>query len=214
MSVSDMWKACAVQQALLIILNLAVISLGRAPWLILGALALLAGAYFSFRRGMGFGHEACALLDSVRSVQAHEGPGRDQLDDKLLRRTWSRDRGLRGVLASALVPYAASCFYMAAAIVPLRRVLVPARVAALFLAMPFWPLVGYWFESMDQMHPAIIAMLMISPFVLPLCMFAGYMQGPKLWQKSERAMAQGRRRAKARSRVGQRRAPKPPKPEI
>jgi len=209
-----MWKASALQLLLMILLDLALISLGRVPWLVLGTLALLAGVYFSFRRGMGFGHEACALMDSVKSVQSHGGPGSDQLDEKLLRRTWSRDRGVRGVLASALVPYAASCLYMMAALVPLRRALVPARVVALFLAMPFWPVVGYWFESMDQMHPAIIALLMISPFVLPLCMFAGYMQGPKLWQKSERAMAQGRRRAKARSRVGQKRVPKPPKPEI
>ena len=214
MSVSDMWKACAVQLLLMILLDLALISLGGVAWLVLGALALLAGAYFSFRRGMGFGHEACALLDSVQSVQAHGGPGRDQLDAKLLSRTWSRERGIRGVLAAALIPYAASCLYMAAALVPLKPVLMPARVAALLLAMPYWPVVGYWFESMDQLHPAIIALLMISPFVLPLCMFAGYMQGPKLWQKSERAMAQGRRRAKARSRVGKKRVPKPPKPEI
>ena len=110
----------ALQLLLMILLDLALISLGRVPWLVLGTLALLAGVYFSFRRGMGFGHEACALMDSVKSVQSHGGPGSDQLDEKLLRRTWSRDRGVRGVLASALVPYAASCLYMMAALVPLR----------------------------------------------------------------------------------------------
>ena len=82
------------------------------------------------------------------------------------------------------------------------------------LALPFWPLVAHWFETYDSLAPALVAVFLISPFVLPLCMFAGYMQGPKLWQKSERAMAQGRRRAKARSRVVKKRAPKVRGPEI
>ena len=73
-----------------------------------------------------------------------------------------------------------------------------------------------YFRLLSALVPmAVAAVLMISPFVLPLCTFAGYMQGPKLWAKSEEAMAQGRRRARAKSRVAQKkRAPRVRKPEI
>ena len=56
---------------------------------------------------------------------------------------------------------------------------------------------------------------MISPFILPLFQFWGYMQGPKLWKKTEQAMADGRRRAKARSRIVKKnKLPRTMKPEI
>ena len=62
--------------------------------------------------------------------------------------------------------------------------------------------------------PAIVAMLMISPFILPGCTCLGYLQGPRLWARTEDAMKQGRRRAKARARVGKKMVPRQQKPEI
>ena len=81
------------------------------------------------------------------------------------------------------------------------------------------------FKAMDEALKARIlrvtadalgsaALLLITPFLLPLCVFCGYMQGPRLWARTEDAMKQGRRRAKARARVGKKTASKAEKPEI
>ena len=214
MSIKDMWKTNALRLVLMIVVNLALMSVGSLPWMVLGLLVLLAGMYFAFRQGMGFGHEACGILDSVRRIQASEGPGRDQLDDKVLARAWSPECGLKGVLVSALIPYVTGCIYIVAALLNLNAVLIPARVIALILALPFWPILIHWYETFDQLRPAIAVLLMVSPFVLPACFYAGYMQGPRLWKRSEQAMAQGLRRAKAKSRIVRKRTPKPQKPEI
>lgn len=214
MSIMEMWKSSVLRTAVLIVLNLAMMSAGRLAWVVLGLILLLGGIYLAYRQGTYFGHEACALLDNVRRVESNsEHPGQ-QFDKKVLSRTWSKGRGIAGVLASALVPYLASCIYLAAAILNIRPLEMPSRLVALVLAMPFWPVLAYWFESFDQLHPAIVAVLMLSPFVLPLSIFAGYMQGPRLWARSEKAMAQGLRRAKAKSRVAKKRPPKAAKPEI
>ena len=69
MSIMDMWKANAVTLVMLIVLNLALFTLGNLPWTVLG-LILLAGAMFlSFRQGMGFGHEACSILQTVEKAK-------------------------------------------------------------------------------------------------------------------------------------------------
>ena len=44
--------------------------------------------------------------------------------------------------------------------------------------------------------------------------FLGYLQGPKLWARTEEAMKQGRRRAKANARMRKKWVPQPKKPEI
>ena len=214
MSIMEMWKSNALRTTVLIVLNMALASLGRLPWTVLGLILLLGSMYLAFRQGMAFGHEACALLDNVRRVEASSDHPGEQFDKKVLSRTWSKGRGIAGVLASALVPYIAACVYLACALLNVEAAVLPARLVALLLAMPFWPVLAFWFDTFDQLHPAIIALLMISPFVLPLCIFAGYMQGPRLWARSEKAMAQGLRRAKAKSRVTKKRVPKAAKPEI
>ena len=89
-----------------------------------------------------------------------------------------------------------------------------ARVAAWILSVPYWPFIMHWHESFVELTPMIGAMLLITPFVLPLCTFLGYLQGPKLWARTEEAMKQGRRRAKANARVGKKWVPQPKKPEI
>ncbi len=214
MSVKDMWKTNALRHVLLIVVNLALMTVGNLPWMVLGLLVLLAGMYLAFRQGMGAGHEACGILDSVRRIQASEGPGKDQLDGKVLARAWSAERGLKGMLVSALIPYVAGCFYIVAALLKLSAVVVPARVVSLIFALPFWPVLINWYETFEVLRPAIAVLLMVSPFVLPLCFYTGYMQGPRLWKRSEQAMAQGLRRAKAKSRIVRKRVPKPQKPEI
>jgi hypothetical protein len=50
--------------------------------------------------------------------------------------------------------------------------------------------------------------------VLPAATCAGYLQGPKLWKKTEEAMAKGKRRAKARSRIVKKNKPRVQKPQI
>ena len=61
----------------------------------------------------------------------------------------------------------------------------------------------------------IILVLMVGPFVIPTCQFLGYLQGPKMWEKTEQAMAEGKRRAKARSRIARKKKlPKSMRPEI
>lgn len=214
MSVWEMWRGNAFALFILIIVDLGLISIGGLAWIVLGILALLVGGFFAFRRGMAFGHEACSILETVRRAEDPESPAHGQLDEKVLRRVYSPWRGLRGTLLSALIPYLASCVYMLSLLLNWSGLIIHARTASLILALPYWPLLQSWYESFDQLTPAIAAMLMISPFVLPLCCCAGYLQGPKLWAKSETAMAQGKRRAKAKSRVVRKRVPKAQKPEI
>lgn len=214
MSVWEMWRSNAVALLILIILDLALISIGGLAWIVLGILVLLASGWLAVRRGMAFGHEACSILETVRRAEDPESPAHGQLDAKVLRRAWSRWRGLKGMLLSALVPYLASCLYIVAALLNLEKLVLPLRAAAMILAMPFWPILQPFYETFEQLTPAVAAMLMISPFVLPLCCYAGYLQGPKLWAKSEAAMAQGKRRAKAKSRVVRKRQPRAQKPEI
>lgn len=214
MSVSEMWRSHAVSLIILIVLDMALITLGGMAWIVLGNLALLGSLAVAVRRGMAFGHEACGILETVRHAEDPESPAYGQLDKKITRRAFSTWRGVQGTLLSALVPYVASCVYIIVVLVDAKALILPTRALALFLAMPFWPVLSYWYPSFEVLTPAVAAMLMISPFVLPLCCLAGYLQGPKLWAKSEAAMAQGKRRAKAKSRVVRKRPPRVQKPQI
>ena len=215
MTIGEMWRANAVSLLLLIVINLALFALGMTPWMVLGLICLAGGLFLSFRRGMGFGHEACAILSTVWRAEDPQSPTHGQLDPKIIRRAWSRSTGIRGMLASALIPYVAGCAYIAAMLLGIQPLILPMRLLSWVLALPFWPTVILWNETFDRLTPTIIAVLMISPFVLPLCAFAGYLQGPKLWAKSEKAMAEGKRRAKAKSRVvRKKRIPRSQRPEI
>ena len=76
-------------------------------------------------------------------------------------------------------------------------------------------IIAAWHETYEFLTTDVILVLMISPFILPLVQFAGYMQGPKLWKKTEQAMVDGRRRAKARSRIVKKnKLPRSMRPEI
>jgi len=215
MSIRDMWKANAGTLLLLVVVNLAVFTLGNTPWIALGLLCLAGAMFYSFRLGMGFGHQACALRDTVARASDPSSPAYGQLDERVVARAWSAGRGLRGVLACALVPYLAGCLYIVLSLLRVSPADQVLRIVSWVLAAPFWPVMLPFSQTFDHLTGWVAAVLMVSPFVLPLCIFAGYMQGPKLWAKSEKAMADGRRRARARSRVNRpKRQPRPQRPEI
>ena len=210
-----MWRSNATTLAMLIVLNLAMFTLGTTPWTVLG-LICLAGAFFlSFRQGMAFGHEACCILQTVERARDPQSPSYGQVDEKVQRRAWDVSTGVKGVLLSALIPYVAGCLYIVLSLLKAHPADVVMRLVSWVLALPFWPAMLPFSQTFDRLTGPVAAVLMISPFALPLCTFAGYMQGPRLWAKSEKAMAEGKRRAKAKSRVGRKKsAPKAQRPEI
>ena len=205
--------------AILIGANLAASFAGEGLWLLLSVAALLLMLFFCFRQGMGIGHGACGISGTVESARRAGEKVYAQLDGKYLAQAWSRENAVKGFLLSALIPYAAGSFYIIlsllwnAGVVPEIPVIV-SRVLAWVLSLPYWPLIMHWHEDFVTVTPAIAAMLLISPFVLPAATALGYMQGPRLWARTEDAMKQGRRRAKARARVGKKLAPRQQKPEI
>jgi len=215
MSIGDMWKSNLAVHLLLIVVNLALFTLGNTPWIVLGLLCLAAAMFYSFRQGMGYGHQACSILQTVERSMDPDSPTHGQLDRKVIDRAWSVSRGIRAMLACALAPYLVGCLYIITSLLGLEKVALPMRLASWVIALPFWPVVLPWYQTFDRLTGVVAAVLMISPFVLPGCAFAGYMQGPRLWAKSEKAMAEGRRRAKARSRVVRKKAvPRSQRPEI
>lgn len=219
MGIKSMWETSAVALAILIGGNLAASFTGEALWTIIGIAALLVMLYFCFRQGMGIGHGACGISGTVERAREAGDKVYSQLDDKYLAQAWSRQNAVKGFLLSALIPYAAGALFIIAnllwhaGILPEIPVIV-TRIIAWILSLPYWPFIMHWHEDFVTVTPAIAAMLLISPFVLPAATALGYLQGPKLWAKTEEAMKQGRRRAKARARVGKKLAPRQQKPEI
>ncbi len=216
MSISEMWRTNAVTLFLMICLNLGLFSLdNRLAWLVLGLLILAGGLYLTFRQGMAYGHEACGLLESVKRAEDPDSPAHGQLDEKVIRRAWSVRTGVRAVLVCALPAYLIGCAYIICSLLNVEALVMPLRLISWILAAPYWPCVLAWTYTFDRLTGTVAAVLMISPFILPAAGFAGYMQGPKLWARSEKAMAEGKRRAKAKSRVvRKKRVPRAQKPEI
>ena len=148
-----------------------------------------------------------------RSVQ---NVGLDKADKKMLSQMWSVSNGVRAIFAGAVFSYSINAIYIIIMLVgaPVMVQFV-ARLVSWAVTMPYWPLIAAWHETYEFLTTDIILVLMISPFILPLFQFWGYMQGPKLWKKTEQAMADGRRRAKARSRIVKKnKLPRTMKPEI
>ena len=180
MNVADMWKSYIATKLLLIVLNLALFSLGNTPWTVLGLICLAVSLYVSFRQGMGFGHNACSLLEMVEHAADPHSPTYGQVDRKVASRAWSVSQGVRGMLVCALPPYLIGCVYIVASLLNAEAVVMPARLVSWIDAMPFWPVVLPWYQTFDRLTGVVAAVLMISPFILPGCLFAGYLQGPKL----------------------------------
>ena len=215
MTIGDMYRTNAMTTFLLILINLGLFTLSRLAWTVLGLLCLAGALYLGFRQGMAYGHEASGILKTVERARDPQSPTHGQLDKKLISRAWSVTTGIRAVLACALLPYVVGAAYIVCSLLKAEPLVMPLRLASWVLAAPFWPVVLPWYNTFDRLTGVVAAVLMISPFVLPLCTFAGYMQGPKLWAKSEKAMAEGKRRAKAKSRIiRKKRTPRSQRPEI
>lgn len=219
MGVRGLWQVSATALVLLIVVNLLLAGTNPLAWLILGLVALAGMLFFCWRQGANIGHGACGVSSTVEAArQAGEKVYR-QLDAKYLSQVWSVSTGVRGLLAGALIPYVVGSIYIIMSLLwandPAKQTAVTiARLPAWLLSVPYWPIIMNGHETFVELTPDIAAMLLISPFILPLSTFLGYMQGPRLWAHTEDAMKQGRRRAKARARVGKKVAPKVEKPEI
>jgi len=219
MGVMGIWQANATMLALLIVVNMALSIAGGALWIAVGTLSLLVALFLSFRQGMRLGHDACGVSSTIEGARRAGEQVYAQLDARYLRQAWSRRTGFRGLMASALIPYAASCVYIIMTLVggeagALSLPTVIARSIAWVLSIHCWPLILHWHADFVTLTPAIAVMLLASPFLLPALTYLGYLQGPRLWAQTEAAMKAGRRRAKARARVGKSLAPKRQKPEI
>ena len=215
MTIGDMYRTNAMTKFLLILINMGLFTLNRTAWAVLGMLCLAGALYLAFRQGMAYGHEASGILKTVERAQDPQSPTHGQLDRKLIGRAWSVTTGIRAVLACALLPYVVGAAYIACSLLNVEKLVMPLRLASWVLAAPFWPLVLPWYNTFDRLTGVVAAVLMISPFLLPLSTFAGYMQGPRLGERSEKAMAEGKRRAKAKSRVVRKKTvPRSQRPEI
>ena len=213
MSISDMWKTNVVTLVMLIFLNLGLFSLNNTlAWTILGLILLAGSMFLCFRQGMAYGHEACRL----RSTLGNAAKSADaSVEAKVEKSAFSVSRGIKAVLSVALPAYVVGCAYIVCTLLKVEQLEMPLRLASWVLAAPFSPCMLPFSQTFDRLTGWVAAVLMISPFILPLSTFAGYMQGPKLWAKSEKAMAEGRRRAKAKSRVTRKkRVPRAERPEI
>ena len=128
----------------------------------------------------------------------------------------SDGRGVKALFGSALVPYVCSCVYIIMMLLGDGTEIhtVIARVLAWLMALPFWPAIAWKYETFTTLEWPIVLVLMVSPFVIPTFTFLGYIQGPKLWQKTEEAMARGKRRAKAKSRIVKKNKPREQRPQI
>ena len=219
MGVKNMWGTKAIALAILIGGNLAASATGEALWTLIGIGLLLLMIYFCFKQGMGYGHGACSIRSTVADASKAGDKVYSQLDKKYLSQSWSASNAVKALLISALIPFVSGCLYIIfnllwqSGAMPQTPVIV-SRVVAWVLSLPYWPLIMHWHEDFVTVTPDIAAMLLISPFILPAATSVGYLQGPRLWARTEEAMKQGRRRAKARARVGKKLAPKQQKPEI
>ncbi|MBQ8972450.1 MAG: hypothetical protein IJ074_05155, partial [Clostridia bacterium] len=125
--------------------------------------------------------------------------------------------GVAGILAGGLLDYIVNSVYIAVMLIGASEgVLFISRFCSLSVSLPLWSIVSLWHEEYTTLGADVVVMLLAGPFLIPTFQFLGYIQGPRLWKKTEQAMAAGRRRAKARSRIAQRKPqqPKIRKPEI
>ena len=207
-----MWKSTILIKIVLIFIGFILFSIGsNVAWTILGCAVLLGSCWFMFRQGQNAGHESCGVTKSIGRVEA-EGK---RADEGLYRQAWSRSNGVKSVFAGALFAYAVNAVYIILSLLDVSEMAVMiSRVASWVVTMPYWPVIAMFHETYVALTPDIVIVLMASPFLLPLCHYFGYLCGPKLWQNTEKAMADGKRRAKARSRIVKKKGPRIQKPEI
>ena len=207
-----MWKSTILIKIVLIFIGFILFSIGsNVAWTILGFAVLLGSCWFMFRQGQNAGHESCGVTKSIERVEA-EGK---RADEGLYRQAWSRSNGVKSIFAGALFAYAVNAVYIILSLLDVSEMAVMiSRVASWVVTMPYWPVIAMFHETYVALTPDIVIVLMASPFLLPLCHYFGYLCGPKLWQNTEKAMADGKRRAKERSRIVKKKGPRIQKPEI
>ena len=231
MTVGGIWRSNALIMVLLVIINFMFISMPPVLWMALGILILCGAIYLSFRQGGAMGHEACGVSKMIERATNAQSPTHGQMDARTYKQAYSVSTGIKGLFASALIPYVINAAYLAVMLIYINKpevfgaesavsadaipaVVFVTRFLSWLVTLPFWPLLSHWHPSYNVVTADVIALMMLSPFVLPTASFLGYLQGPKLWEKTEKAMAQGKRRAKAKSRVIKKRQPRVQKPEI
>lgn len=211
-----MFKNAIVLKAMLIFISFTVFSFGNMTvYLIVGLLVMLAGCFMSFRQGAAMGHEACSVSASLSRI-AVSADKAEKIDPKMEKQAYSLSNGVKAIFAGALIDYVINAIYIVMMLVKAGEgAIVFSRLASFVMVIPYWPIVSHWHPVFNVLTWDIVAVLMLSPFLLPVCQFLGYRQGPALWAKTEKAMAEGKRRAKARSRIGRKKkAPKVRGPEI
>ena len=210
-----MIKNAIMMKILMIFLTFTVFSFGKMTlFAILGVLLLLGGCFLAFRQGAAIGHEACSISYSLKNI---EGRGDKNADPKMYSQSYNMPGAVKAFFAGALPDYLINIVYIIFMLVGVEETaLIIARFASFVMVIPYWPIISYWHEVFNVLTWDIVAVLMIGPFILPACQLLGYRQGPALWAKTEKAMADGKRRAKARSRIAnrKRKAPKGQRPEI
>ena len=210
-----MFKNAIMQKILMIFLVFTVFSFGNMTvFTILGILLLLGGCYLSFRQGAAMGHEACSISHSLKHIAES---GDKEADPKMIRQAYNWPGAVKAFFAGSLPDYLINVFYIILMLVGTEgTLLVVSRLASFVVVIPYWPVVSYWHDVYNILTWDIVAVLMISPFILPACQLFGYRQGPALWARTEKAMADGKRRAKARSRINhkKKKAPRTQRPEI
>lgn len=194
-----MWKSTTTTSAVLIVLAFMLFSFSNSVlYIIFGVLILLLGLYFTFRSGQGAGHEACSVSKSIERLSITD----KSVDPILLKRAWTRSNALRLLFAGCMPAYAFNCLYIIISLIKPGNVpVITSRIFAWLMVLPYWPILSGIHATFTELTPDVVALLMITPFVIPFVFGLGYLSGPKLWTKTEHAMAAGKRRAKARSRI-------------
>ena len=212
-----MFKSVLVLKAILIFMAFTVFSFGNMTvYGILGILLLLGGCFIAMRQGAAIGHEACSITHSLQRVAEDPNKAR-QLDGKMTSRAFSTHTALKAVFAGALIDYVINAFYIILMLLKTEEasgMMVISRLLSFVVSIPYWSVVSFWHETYNVLSWDIAAVLMIGPFLLPIAQLIGYKQGPALWAKTEKAMADGKRRAKARSRIVKKKTPRGQRPEI
>lgn len=215
MTTGAMIKNAILMKILVIFLTFTVFSFGNMTvFAIVGVLVLLGCCFLTFRQGAAMGHEACSISHSLKHIAAS---GDKAADPKMIRQAYNPSGAVKAFFAGALPDYLVNVAYIIMMLLSVEETaLIVGRLLSFIVVIPYWPIVSTWHPVYDVLTWDIVVLLMAGPFLLPACQLLGYRQGPAMWARTEKAMADGKRRAKARSRIHHRKknAPKGQRPEI
>lgn len=215
MTIRAIIKNIYLLKVLLIFIGFTVMSFGNMTvFTILGIFLLLGGCFMAFRQGMAIGHEACSVTSSIKRI---ESQGIRKPEEEMLRKAYDPNCAAKIIFGGAIGDYVINCVYIALMLIqPGETAVFVSRLLSFATVIPYWPILSHWHEVYNVLTWDIITMLMLAPFLLPTVQYLGYRRGPVLWAHTEKAMADGKRRAKARSRIGRQKTKtaKSQRPEI